>query len=188
MIIPFLIIAALVFGICFAVDRGFTKIFRSTAQHRSGLSVRPSKRYGSFGLILFVVGLGAVFAALPKDWVLLVCGILVGLAGVGLAVYYMTFGIYYDSDSFLLTTFGRKSRVYTYKDICSQQLFNAYGSIIIELHLSDGKTVQLQASMTGVYPFMDTAFSGWCRQTGHDPESCDFHDPANSLWFPQGEE
>ena len=27
----------------------------------------------------------------------------------------------------------------------------------------------------------------WCRQTGRDPESCDFHDPSQSLWFPAEE-
>ena len=38
-----LLVAAVVFGICFLADKGFTKIFRGQVQHRSGLSVRPNK-------------------------------------------------------------------------------------------------------------------------------------------------
>ena len=32
-----LLIAALVFGVCYLVDKGFAKLFRSQAQHMSGL-------------------------------------------------------------------------------------------------------------------------------------------------------
>ena len=41
--------------------------------------------------------------------------------------------------------------------------------------------------MNGAYPFLDAAFSGWCRQKGIDADSCAFHDPANHLWFPAEE-
>ena len=69
-----LLVAGAVFGICFLVDKGFTKAFRSQVQHQSGLSVRPNKKYGAFGLILVVLGLAAVFAGLNDDTVLLVGG------------------------------------------------------------------------------------------------------------------
>lgn len=184
-VIPSLIIAAAVFGICFAVDKGFTKTFRSTAQHKSGLSVRLSKRYASFGLILLVVGLIALFMGLSEDWVLAAGGGIVILMGIGLVVYYMTFGIFYDEDTFLLTTFGKRSKTYSHSDITAQMLYMTANSTVIELHLSDGRAVQLQSTMTGVYPFLDSAFSGWCRQKGIDPASCEFHDPSNSLWFPK---
>ena len=62
------------------------------------------------------------------------------------------------------------------------------GMLKMELYLKDGSTVSLQSTMDGVYPFLDTAFAGWCLQTGRDPESCDFHDPSKSLWFPPVEE
>ncbi len=180
-----IIMAALVFGVCFLIDKGFTKLFRNQAQHHSGLAVRLNKKYGSIGLILFVLGLGAVFAGLNDSWLLIAGGCLILTVGIGLVVYYMTFGVFYDEDSFILTTFGKKSTTYYYRDIKSQQLFNSYGSIIIELYMSDGRSVGLQAGMTGVYPFLDKAFSAWCRQKGIDPAACDFHDPQNSLWFPQ---
>ena len=58
---------------------------------------------------------------------------------------------------------------------------------MVELHMSDGTAVQVQSNMVGVYPFLDTAFAGWCQQKNIDPESCDFHDPDNSCWFPTEE-
>ena len=41
-----IIFAALVFGLCFLVDKGFTKLFRNQAQHHSGQAVRLNKKYG----------------------------------------------------------------------------------------------------------------------------------------------
>lgn len=188
-IIAVLLVAAATFGVCYLFDKGYTAKFRSKIQHQSGLSVRLSKRYAAFGLILAVLGLTAVFTGLTNGPVLLVGGIIVMLMGIGLIVYYMTFGVFYDADSFIVTTFGKKSRTYMYQDIRAQQLYVVQGgNIIIELHLADKTAVSLQSVMEGVYPFLDHAFAAWCRQTGRDPGSCDFHDPANSLWFPGVEE
>ena len=44
--IPTLLIAGIIFGLCYLVDKAFAKLFRSKAQHRSGLAVRANKRYG----------------------------------------------------------------------------------------------------------------------------------------------
>ena len=108
----YILVAAAVFGICFAVDKGFTKSFRNQAQHKTGLSVRLSKRYAVFGLFLTVIGILAVCVGLTDESVLLWGGVIVLLMGLGLVTYYMTFGIFYDADSFILTTFGKKSVVY----------------------------------------------------------------------------
>ena len=183
-----LVVAALVFGVCFLIDKGFTKLFRSQAQHRSGLAVRLNKKYGAFGLILFALGVAGIFAGLGDNWLLIAGGALIAVVGIGLVVYYMTFGVFYDSDSFILTTFGKKSTTYRYQDIKGQQLYNSYGNIIIELHMNDGRTVQLQSAMSGVYPFLDKAFESWCSQKGIRREDCAFHDPENSCWFPPMEE
>ena len=48
---PILVIAAIVFGLCYLVDKTFTRAFRSKAQHMSGRAVRLTKRYGVFGVI-----------------------------------------------------------------------------------------------------------------------------------------
>ena len=171
-------------ALCYFVDKGFTKVFRGKVQHRSGLSVRLSKRYASIGLVLAVLGVSAVFVGLQDTWILSAGGALLVLTGIGLIVYYMTFGVFYDEDSFILTTFGKKSTTYRYSQIKAQQLYNAYGNIVIELHMGDGRTVQLQAGMEGVYPFLDKAFEGWLQQRGKKVEDCPFHDPENSCWFP----
>ena len=184
-----LLIAATVFGLCFAVDKAFAKIFRSKAQHRSGLAVRASKRYGLFGVILSVLGIMAACVGIADGSVLLWGGIIVLLMGLGLAVYYLSFGVFYDGETFLLSRFGKKDVTYRFDQIKGQKLYLVQGgNIIIELHMTDGGTVSLQSTMDGVYPFLDTAFAAWCMQTGRDPQSCDFHDPSQSLWFPTVEE
>ena len=184
-----LLIAAAVFGLCFAVDKAFAKLFRSKAQHRSGMAVRANKRYGLFGVILSVLGVMAICVGISDGSVLLWGGIIVLLMGICLAVYYLSFGVFYDGETFLLSRFGKKDITYRFDQIQGQKLYLVQGgNVIIELHMTDGNTVSLQSTMDGVYPFLDTAFAAWCMQTGRDPQNCDFHDPSQSLWFPTVEE
>ena len=187
--IPMILVAAVIFGICYLVDKTFSKLFRSKAQHRSGMAVRANKRYGVFGVILTVLGIMAVCVGVTDGPVLIWGGIIVLLMGIALAVYYLSFGIFYDGESLLLQRFGKKDVTHCYKDIVGQKLYLIQGgSIVVELHMKDGSAVSVQSSFEGVYPFLDTAFAGWCLQTGRDPQSCDFHDPSQSLWFPTVEE
>lgn len=183
LIIVMLVVGA-TFGLCYLVDKGFTSVFRSKPQHQTGRAVRQSKRYGTIGIIVLILGIAAIITGISGGLGLLIGGIIVLLIGAALVTHYMSFGVFYDDDSFILTTFGKKSTTYSYRDIKCQQLYVTYGTIIIELHMADGRAVQLQSGMDGVYPFMDAAFSGWLRQTGRKREDCDFYDPANSCWFP----
>lgn len=179
------LVAAAAFGVCFLVDKGFTKLFRSQSQHHSGKAVRLNKRYGSIGLILAVFGIGAMIYGVAGEWILIAGGALVLAVGIGLTVYYMTFGIFYDADSFILTTFGKRSTTYEYKDIQGQQLYISAGNVVvIELYMTDGRTCQIQSVMLGAYEFLDQAFEAWLRQTGRKKEDCAFYDPDNSCWFP----
>ena len=187
-IVAFIVLVAAVFGGCFLVDKLYHKIFRGKVQHMTGLSVRLSKRYGAFGVIMVVLGISSVFTGVKGSKLLLVGGIIIGLVGIGLIVYYMTFGIFYDDTSFILTQFGKRSGVYQYKDITAQQLYVATGNIVVELHMKDGRTVSLQSAMTGEEDFLNFAYEKWLKQTGRKPEDCAFHDPANSCWFPPLEE
>ena len=187
--IPIILIAAVIFGICYLVDKTFSKLFRSKAQHRSGMAVRANKRYGVFGVVLTVLGIMAVCVGITDGPVLIWGGIIVLLMGIAMAVYYLSFGIFYDGESLLLQRFGRKDVTYSYKEIVGQKLYLVQGgNIVVELHMEDGSAVSVQSAFDGVYPFLDTAFAGWCLQTGRDPQSCDFHDPSQSLWFPTVEE
>ncbi|MBO5323831.1 MAG: hypothetical protein J6A88_07010 [Oscillospiraceae bacterium] len=186
--IPTLLFAGLIFGICFLADKGFRKLFRSKTQHASGLAVRSSKRNGLFGVGLITLGIASMIFS-QGSLLMLIAGGIILLSGIGLSAYYLSFGIFYDADSFLCTGLFKKSRTYRYEDIRSQQLYMLTGgSTMIELTMADGSAVLVQSNMDGAYPFLDAAFDGWCKQTGRDPHICEFHDPANSCWFPKTEE
>ena len=188
-LIPIVLVAAVVFGICYLVDKTFAKLFRSKAQHRSGMAVRANKRYGLFGVVLTILGILAICVGVTDGPVLLWGGVIVLLMGIALAVYYLSFGIFYDGESLLLQRFGKKDVTHYYRDIVGLKLYLIQGgSIVVELHMADGSAVSVQSSFEGVYPFLDTAFAGWCLQTGRDPLDCDFHDPSQSLWFPRVED
>ena len=180
-----ILVAAATFLLCWLLDKGFQKAFRSAPQHMSGKSVRLNKYNGLAGVILAL--LGVVSMVFGGEMLLLVGGGIVLLMGIGFMVYYMGFGVFYDDESFLVMAAGKKNREYRYNQIRTQQLYRNGGHVMVELHMSDGTTVQVQSNMVGVYPFLDTAFAGWCQQKGIDPEGCDFHDPDNSCWFPTEE-
>lgn len=184
-----LLIGAITFLLCFLADKGFTAAFRNKPQHKSGLSVQMSQHYGGAGLVLVLLGVSAVFNGWGSSKLLLFCGGFVAVLGIALVVYYLSFGIYYDEDGFLLTAFGKKNVTYSYRDIKGQKLYRVTGgNVLVELYFRDDRTVTLQSNMKGVYPFLDAAFNGWCRQTGISAEECSFHDPENSCWFPSMEE
>ncbi len=185
----YVILAALFFGVCYGADKLFTKLFRSSAQHKSGLCVKVSKYYAVVGIVMFILGLTALFSGIGAGDAALIVGSCVLLAvSVCAIVYYLTFGIYYDGEGFLLSSFGRKNRTYAYGDIKAQQLYQSGRNIMLELYMRDNTTVSLQLNMKGVIGFLDKAFAGWCRQQGLDPENCSFHDPDNSCWFPKMED
>ena len=182
------IIAALVFGVCFLVDKGFTRIFRNQQQHRSGTAVRLNKRYGSIGLIIAVLGVACLFAAPTQGAIMWIAGAILVLGGVALVAWYLSFGVFYDAEAFLVTNLFKKARRYTYGQIKAQQLYTASGNVIIELHLTDGTAVQLQSTMEGTYAFMEFAFYRWLEVTGRFKSDCDFYQPEQSCWFPPVEE
>lgn len=184
----YILVAAVIFGLCYLLDQGFQKAFRNKRQHRSGLSVRLNKMYSIAGVLLSVLGICAIIAGSAENKPLFYGGILVLLFGIILSVYHLSFGIFYDEDSFVFTSFGKKAITYQFRDIRSQKLYAITGgSLVVELHMEDGSAVSLQTTMNGTYPFLDAAFAAWCRQEGLDPENCPFHDPENHLWFPQEE-
>ena len=184
-----LIVAAVVFLGCFLVDRGYAKLFRSKAQHRSGLSIRQNKRYGTIGVVLAVIGIAAAITGGLENTALMIGGIVVGVLGIGLIAYYMATGIYYDEDAFLWESFGKKQRTYRYDEIIHQQLYTMQGGgLIVELHMTDGSAVQVVSTMPDYRQFLNFAFQRYCQQKGLIPENCTFHDPENGLWFPTKEE
>ena len=182
------LLAAVTFGICFIADKGFQKAFRSRQQHRSGKAVRLTKKYGAFGMMLVMLGVAGSLAGLQGSWALVVGSVVITLVGVGLITYYLTFGIYYDGESFLYSAFGKKDATYRHGQISHQQLYVLQGgSALLELHMTDGSAVPVQLSLDGAEDFLNTAFLGWVQQNNIDIRDTHFHDPQNSCWFPSRE-
>lgn len=182
----FLVVAG-TFLLCWLFDKGFSFLFRNRVQHLSGKTVRLNKFFSLGGLLLITLGVFSFVVGISQSLVLMIGGAVVFVVGVFLAVYYLGFGVFYDEETFLFSTVGKKSVQFRYRDIIGQQLYRNGGRILIELYLKDGKTVQLQDNMVGVFPFLDAAFTAWCRQKNMDPNACEFHDPENCCWFPKVE-
>ncbi len=184
-----LIVAAVVFALCFGADKLFGKVFRGESQHKSGLSVRLARRYAVAGLLLCVLS-ALVLTNLVREYniLMLLAAIILAVTGICLIVYYLSFGIYYDDESFLLSVFGKPTVQYRYADITAQQLYQTAGGIVVELYLTDGRTVSLQQGMEGVYPFLDKACHARFRQLGINSHECEWFDESNSCWFPPKED
>lgn len=182
----YVIVAALTFGVMYLVDKGFSKVFRNQAQHHSGTAVRLKKGYGIAAILLSIVSvLCLVQYILGKELLMLGCCIIIGVVGVGLGAYYLTQGIFYDDESFLYTTLGKKSVTYRYADITAQKLYVLQGgSHMVELYMRDGKTVNVQMTMVGAGEFLDKACHARFRQLGINSFECDWFDAENSCWFP----
>ena len=186
--VALLLVAALVFGLCFLLDKGFTKIFRSRQQHKSGLSVRLNKRYASIGLLVGIIGVSCLLFGVGQGLFMPIAGVILVLTGIALVTYYMTFGVFYDDSGFVLTTFLKRSKTYRYADIQAQQLYMSYTNVVVELYMSDGRAVQLNSAMTNGYAFLDYAFDRWLAQTGKTLADCPFHNKEKSCWFPPVED
>ena len=182
----YLFLAALVFGACFLVDKGFSRLFRGRKEHRSGLSVKHNKRAALFGLVLAVLGIAGILAGIGSSLGLLILSVVVLLMAAALIVYYLSFGIYYDEETFLVSTFGKQERTYRYGEIREQKRYVIQGgSVLVELHMEDGSSVGVQTTMDGAFPFLDHAFARWCREKALDADTCEFHDPGTCCWFPE---
>ena len=183
-----LILAAGVFGACFAIDKLFTRLFRSKPEHTTGKAVRLDKKVAAFGVVAGALGIAVLLMGSKGGLLFYVGGcVLLGIA-VLLIIRYITFGVYYGEDTFLVCSFRKKSTTYRFDQIRQQKLYNNQGNTLIELYLDDGETVMLDATMNGAYTFLDEAFSAWLRQTGNKVENCPYYDPHKSCWFPPVED
>ena len=182
-----ILVAAGTFLLCWLLDKGFQKVFRSAPQHMSGKSVRLNKYNGLAGVILVLLGVVAMLFG--GEIIMLFGGGIVLLMGIALIVYYLSFGIYYDEETFLVSSLGKKTKARRYEDIREQKLYVIQGgSALVELHMTDGSTLSVQTTMEGASAFLDYAFARWCEQKGLDSDDCDFHDPSSLQWFPAVEE
>ena len=186
----YLLVIAATFGAMFLLDKSLTKLFRSREQHRSGTAVRLKKHFGLLSLALMALGLlGIVTFFTDRNLILLVGGLLVLPGGAVLGIYYLTHGIFYDDESFLYVTFGNNAREYRYADIQGQKLYEIQGgTLLVELHMADEKTVSVQFSMEGAPSFLDKAAHARLRQLDLNSHECDWFDESQGRWFPPVEE
>ena len=186
----YLLLAAMAFGVMCALDKGFTTLMRSRQQHRSGTAVRLKKGYGTGSVLLcLLAALSLISYSTQHSALILACGVIIGVAGAALGVYYLRFGIFYDAETFLYATMTQRSVVYRYADITAQKLYVLQGgSHVVELYMADGTTVSVQTSMEGAYDFLDSAAHARFRQLGVTSAACDWFDPASSRWFPPMED
>ena len=186
----YLIIAAIVFAVLYGIDKAFTKIFRSQVQHHSGTAVRLKKGYGVAAILLCVLAVMSLMQFfLTRETLMLVCSIALVAMGGGLGAYYLSYGIFYDDDTFLFTTLGKKGVTYRYGDITGQKLYVLQGGgYLVELYMADKTTVSVQTSMPGAYDFRDKACHARFRQLGINSFECDWFDESQSCWFPPVEE
>ena len=186
----YLIVAAATFAAMYGLDKLFTKLFRSQAQHHSGTAVRLKKGYGIAAVLLCVLGvLSLMQYILERDLLMLICTPVLLAMGCGLGAYYLSHGIFYDDDTFLFTTLGKKGVTYRYADITGQKLYGLQGgSYLVELYMADKTTVSIQTSMPGAYDFLDKACHARFRQLGVNSFECDWFDEGQSCWFPPVED
>ncbi len=127
-LILILLVAALVFGVCYLIDRAFTKIFRSKAQQRSGLAVRTSKRYGVFGVIFTALGtLGLTTVEKPKERQLMPQLILI------LLVAALVFGVCYLIDRAFTKIFRSKAQQRSGLAVRTSKRYGVFGVIFTAL-------------------------------------------------------
>lgn len=186
----YLIVAAATFGAMYGLDRLFTRLFRSQAQHRSGTAVRLKKGYGIAAIALGLLAVLSLMQFLANGEVLmLVCAIVLIAMGGGLGAYYLSHGIFYDDDTFLFTTLGKKPVTHRYGDITGQKLYVLQGgTYVVELYMADKSTVSVQTSMPGAYDFLDKACHARFRQLGINSFECGWFDESQSCWFPPVED
>lgn len=186
----YLIVALATFGVMFALDKGFTKIFRNQAQHHSGTAVRLRRGYGIAGVALCVIAVLCLMNYVTsREGIMLFCAIALAVMGAGLGAYYLTHGVFYDDESFLFTTLGKKGVTYRYADITGQKLYQLQGGgYLVDLYMTDGNNVGIQTTMPGAYDFLDKACHARFRQLGINSAECEWFDESKSCWFPNKED
>lgn len=183
---PFLgiaIVCALVFLICFGIDKLVQRLFPKTELEKGKNVVRPARRSAVFGVILtFAAVAVTVFRISKEPDVLLLLGCAVAfILGVILLVSYFSFAIYYDNESFLYRSYGRK-REFHYGQIRGQRTLMTRGGYNAVLFVDDTE-IDLYSSMQNVNVFLGKAFYRWCEQKGIDPNSVE-NNPRMMSWFP----
>lgn len=178
-----LLFCALVFLLCFAVDKLIGKLFPKHALEKSKNVVRPPRKSAIFGILLLFFPLMALLFWMPEegDTLLTVCCVGAMIMGAFLLLTYFSVAIYYGEESFLYKT-RRGKKEFRYSQIRGQRSLMTRGGINTILFVAD-EEINLYSAMQNLNAFLNKAFFQWCRETGIDPDSVE-NNPRMFTWFP----
>ncbi len=174
---------ALAFGLCFLGDKVIT-IIVTRAKNRS--RVMPPLRYPVLAGVLTLVAVVAAVYGFGAEKVLYLAVAAVFLAvAVWAVVYYCTTSITYDAKTFTFRR-GNLRQSFRFDQIRAQRSDVTLKVKCLVLCVED-KDVVLYSNMQGYTPFLTQAWESWCKARGLDPNQQDWHDPADTRWFPDEE-
>ena len=171
---------ALIFGLCFGIDRLCRKLFPKDSRK----AVRLPRRSVIFGILLTFVAFAFLLMAWSQMAVYLRIGsFIVLIMGIFLLVQYFSFSIHYDGEGFTCRTLGKKPLHSTYADILGQKSIIARSGVNSTLYTKNGE-VPIFSAQIGVQDFLKTAFAAWCEAGGIDPDTVE-NNPAYFTYFPE---
>lgn len=175
---------AVIFLLCFLVDKLIQKLFPKHELEKSKTVVRPPRKSAVFGVLLLVFPLMALLFWMPEegDTLLTICCVGAMLMGAFLLVTYFSVSIYYGEDGFLYKTLRGGKKEYRYKDIRGQRSVMTRGGINTILFVGKDE-INLYSAMQNLNPFLKYAFFRWCEANGIDPDSIE-NNPRMFTWFP----
>lgn len=182
--LPYIIVAALTFAICFAVDSLSKRRRRGQPARRQ---VKPRRTTVVFGLVLSFFGLGVGLRFLGQDTLITVCSAGVLLMGVGLLYVYGATAIVYDDEGFTDKAPFRRPKRHDYGDIRGERALMTRSGVNAMLYAGQDE-VHIYQSMEGVQEFLKTAYHGWLAQTGRTQDDCPPPNATYLVWFPEPEE
>lgn len=180
---PYLILIlfmALVFGICFGVDRLIKKLVPTDDRK----AVRLPRRSVIFGILLTFLGFVMLLNFWSQlEWYFRIGSGIVLLMGIFLLVQYSAFSIRYDEEGFTCRSLGKKPMYCRYEEILGQKSIVARSGVNSTLYTVHGE-VPIYSAQAGVDDFLKTAFSVWCKKSGTDPDAVE-NNPAYLTYFPE---
>lgn len=103
---------AVIFLICFLIDKLIQKLFPKHELEKSKTVVRPPRKSAVFGVLLLVFPLMALLFWMPEegDTLLTICCVGAMLMGAVLLVTYFSVSIYYGKTAFCIKPFAAAKR------------------------------------------------------------------------------
>lgn len=178
--VMYVLLIGLIFGLIALVDQVVKRLFR---RRRPAPAVRLPGTGIFLGLAITLVAVASLLLLPSLSVTLKVLFCLLPLMGLYLVVHTLRFGIFYDEHGFRYRSGFGKERAFSYGDIRGQRSFLARSGVNVILY-AGSEELSLYAAMKGLQPFLQTAFDGWCKATGTDPDTVE-NNPDLLVFFPE---